>query len=282
MGRMQNNMLASSGSFGQVAAAVGPAGIAAAAFIGGAVVAERAAERWNIALKSVANAEGIKQATAAYSELSSQLQKARMDTGLGADVITNAGKNAAQFSTQANIGQIAEAGSIWASRWAGDAGSITKQMGNIGASFGETKGQMDTFFDREGSAIDILNQKFAGTGTTITESMSKMAPAISLIQPPEAAIGGWTALTGVLASFGQQPRMIATEMTALVQSLSQSKVQIDMSKMLGIDVSTFKDRLKNDLAGLAQDIAKVISPDQLKSLGGGKTIIEMLGSPARR
>ena len=67
MGRMQNNMLASSGSFGQVAAAVGPAGIAAAAFIGGAVVAERAAERCNIALKSVANAECIKQATAAYS-----------------------------------------------------------------------------------------------------------------------------------------------------------------------------------------------------------------------
>ena len=110
--------------FGSIASAAGPIGIATAAIVGGSILAEQAAERWQDANRKVANAIKIDLAGSDMAKLMDQFQAARMQTGIDAGTITNAAAVAAARVGKDQLSGSAESLAIYAAKWKADASSV--------------------------------------------------------------------------------------------------------------------------------------------------------------
>jgi hypothetical protein len=286
MGQINRTLLGSAGIFGNIASAAGPIGIATAAFVGGAYLAEQAAERWQDANRKVANALKIDLRGSDMAKLMDQFQSARMQTGIDAGTITSAAAGAAARVGQDQLGGAAESISIYATKWKADASSVASDMTNLGTSIKSQTEDWTTFIDKNGASIDALAKKYNSSGADILTATNKMMPSLARTGVKESAMPGIEAL---LAS-GQSWGLDGNRMAAMLNSTGlamQGKVSVDLAKLLNVDTSTFETMLQTDLTGTIEKVSTAMAamPDKgaalLSKLGKGKDLMSILGDPAK-
>jgi hypothetical protein len=290
MGRMKSTMLGSAGMFGSIAEAAGPIGIFAGALVGGSVLAEQAAERWQQANRKIANALRLDLQSADMGTLMDELQAARMKTGIDIDTMTGAAAGMASRVGKDQLADSTQSVAIWSTKWRADSASVAADMGNLGNSMkGKSEGWTE-FIDKNGDAINALAKKYNTSGASILGAVNRLSPTMSRLGVKETSLPGVEALIASGSAWGLDETRVATMLNKAVASM-QGKASVDLAKLVNVDTSTFENMLQTDLVGTVQKVSVAMAalPDKGAALmqklggagGGTRDLLSLMGDPAK-
>lgn len=275
------------GAVGEVATALGPAGLMATAAVAGAVMigsaASGAAREWESGMSQISKTTGIEKGSAGFAELSGQLKDLTSTMPTTVSEIQGVASAAGSLGiAQASIAgftevalQMGSAFDIPAEQAAVSLGKIQGQVKAFPEECNNALGKVDAaaFAQHMGSAIDFVGNSFNATEADVLDFSTRVGGSLSALGANVYETAGWG---GMLASVFPSAERAAGSFDSLLTNLTtNTESQTAASELLGVSVEDFMQAMTTDPSGTLLAIGSALDglpTDKLmsvsKDLGG--------------
>lgn len=275
------------GAVGEVATALGPAGIVATAAVAGAVIigsaASGAAREWESGMSQISKTTGIEKGSTGFESLSGELKDLTSTMPTTVSEI----QGVASAAGSLGIAQGSIAGFTNVALQMGSAFDMPAEQAAV--SMGRIKGQIKTFPDEVkdafgkvddaafaknfGSAVDYVGNSFNATEKDVLDFATRTSGSLSALGGNAYEIAGWG---GMLSSVFPSAERAAGSFDSLLTNLTtNTDAQTAASELLGVSTEDFMKSMTTDPSSTLLNIGKAMEglpTDKLmgvaKDLGG--------------
>ncbi len=259
---------------GEVATALGPAGIVATAAVAGAVVigsaAISAANEWEAGMSKISKTTGIEKGSTGFNELNDDLKDlyATMPTTVSEiqNVASSAGSLGIAKSEIAGFTQVAlqmgSAFDIPAEQAAVSVGKIKSQLKSYSDEVKDASGAVNDskFAQHFGSAVDFAGNELNATESEVLDFSTRTAGAFSNLGGNMYELAGWG---GELASVFSSSELASGSFNAALNQLmgttkGSENARAKAGELLGVTPEEFQELMTNDPTDTLLDIGKAM------------------------